>query len=334
MSENCSKKWYIIVNPHAGSGKTVSKWRKAEKCFKEKGLDYVSVETSGPGHAEQLAADALEAGYRYLAAVGGDGTVHELFCGMMHWYESRPQGSVRLQDIAIAVIPIGSGNDWIKTHKVPRDIDKVADLMKNASFHLQDVVRVSRVAECDPLEAAVAPALRTDYMLNVAGVGFDSRICAIVNEQKRKGKTGSSLYLKALLKVLAHFYSFRVNIWADGKPFFEGDCFSIAFGTGQYSGGGMRQVPDAVVDDFKVDMMVVPRLPVALVASKIRHLFTGRLSEVKELLFAKCSSIVVIPENLNGRAPEPVEIDGETVGPVPVRLEVLPEQIRVLSCLR
>ena len=43
MSENCSKKWYIIVNPHAGSGKTISKWKKAEKCFREKGLDYVSV---------------------------------------------------------------------------------------------------------------------------------------------------------------------------------------------------------------------------------------------------------------------------------------------------
>ena len=332
MSENCSKKWYIIVNPHAGSGKTISKWKKAEKCFREKGLDYVSVETCGPGHAEELAAAALDEGYRNLAAVGGDGTVHELFCGLMHWYESRPAGSVHLQDIAIAVIPIGSGNDWIKTHKVPRDIDRVADLMKSSSFHLQDVVRVSRVETRDPREAAVAPAIRTDYMLNVAGVGFDSRICAIVNEQKRLGKTGSSLYLKALLKVIANFYSFPIEIWADGKLFFSGDCFSIAFGTGQYSGGGMRQVPDAVVDDLKLDMMVVPRLPIPLLLSKLRHLFTGRLSSVKELLFAKCSSIVVLPA-AQEQNPEVVEIDGETIGPVPVRMEVLPEQIRVLSCL-
>ena len=76
MSENCSKKWYIIVNPHAGSGKTISKWKKAEKCFREKGLDYVSVETCGPGNAEELAAAALDEGDRNLAAVGGDGTLH------------------------------------------------------------------------------------------------------------------------------------------------------------------------------------------------------------------------------------------------------------------
>ena len=178
----------------------------------------------------------------------------------------------------------------------------------------------------------MAPALRTDYMLNVAGVGFDSRICAIVNEQKRLGKTGSSLYLKALLKVIANFYSFPIEIWADGKLFFSGDCFSIAFGTGQYSGGGMRQVPDAVVDDLKLDMMVVPRLPIPLLLSKLRHLFTGKLSSVKELLFAKYSSIVVLPA-AQEQNPEVVEIDGETIGSVPVRLEVLPEQIRVLSCL-
>lgn len=119
---------------------------------------------------------------------------------------------------------------------------------------------------------------------------------------------------------------------ADGKLFFSGDCFSIAFGTGQYSGGGMRQVPDAVVDDLKLDMMVVPRLPIPLLLSKLRHLFTGTLSSVKELLFAKCSSIVVLPA-VQEQNPELIEIDGETIGPVPVRLEVLPEQIRVLSCL-
>lgn len=322
--------WFIIANPHAGSGRTISRWRQAEKQFRECGLDFVEVETEGPGHAEQLAAEALSKGYRRLAAVGGDGTVHEVFNGLMRWYEGPGRGKVSLNDCAIAVIPIGSGNDWIKTHKVPKDLGKVAELMKECSFHLQDVVRVSMVDAGTPEEAMTAPALRTDYMLNVAGVGFDSRICERVNYQKKLGKTGSSLYVKALMYVIKHFYSFPVEVWADGQEFYKGECFSIAFGTGKYSGGGMQQVPDAVVDDFKLDMMLVPKLPIPLVMSKIRHLFTGTLGSVKELKFAKCSQVLVLPGN---DSPEIVEVDGETEMHVPVRLEVVPEQISVLSCL-
>lgn len=329
------KTWFAIVNPHAGSGKTISGWHKAESMLRKLGVDYVCAETAYAGHAVELARQAAEDGYRLFAAVGGDGTAHETFNGILKFYDSPHDAPVDLEEFAMAVIPIGSGNDWIKTHEIPRDISKVLDLMKSGSFVRQDVVRVSQVSETDPDLVMSAPATRVDYILNVAGIGFDSRICEIVNRQKEEGKTGSSLYFKALLKVIRDFYSFPVAIYADGKPFFEGGCFSIAFGVGQWSGGGMRQVPDAVVDDGLLDMMVVPKMPIPEILPKLPHLFTGKLKKYDGLLrFSKSTSYAVIPQPEGERLPEVIEIDGETIGRIPCRFEVLPRQIRVLSCLK
>lgn len=328
------KTWFVIVNPHAGSGRTISEWKKAEPLMKNLGIDYVCAETQHAGHAAELSCMAAADGYRFFAAVGGDGTAHETFNGILRFYDSCQEGIVDLQDFAMAVIPIGSGNDWIKTHKIPRDIEKVLQLMKEESFVHQDVVRVSQVSSCDRDQVMAAPAERVDYILNVAGIGFDSRICEIVNKQKTEGKTGSTLYFKALLRVIRDFYSFPVTVLADGQELYEGECFSIAFGVGQWSGGGMRQVPDAVVDDGLLDIMVVPKMPIPEVLPKLPHLFTGKLKKFDGLLrFSKNTSFAVIPQPNGARLPEVIEIDGETIGRIPCRFEVLPRQIRVLSCL-
>lgn len=328
------KTWFAIVNPHAGSGKTISEWHKAESLLRKYGIEYVCAETAYAGHAVELARQAASEGYRLFAAVGGDGTAHETFNGILRFYDSCMDASVDLEEFAMAVIPIGSGNDWIKTHEIPRDIEKVLRLMKSESFVKQDVARVSQVDAADPEGVMTAPAKRVDYILNVAGIGFDSRICEIVNRQKQEGKKGSSLYFKALLKVIRDFYSFPVSIFADGEPFYEGDCFSIAFGVGQWSGGGMRQVPDAVVDDGLLDMMIVPKMPIPQVLPKLPHLFTGKLRRYDGLLrFSRSTCYAVLPHPNGEHLPEVIEIDGETIGRIPCRFEVLPRKIRVLSCL-
>ena len=318
--------WFTIVNLHAGSGKTVSIWRKAEILLAKAGIPYDNKYTDCKYHATEIAFQAASEGYRKFIAVGGDGTIHEVLEGIMKYVCGTE--SVSVSDFSIAVIPIGSGNDWIRIHGINRNLERTIELIRNESLVRQDVVRVSvfdPVAE--PEQLLSAEPVRTSYMVNIGGVGFDARVCERVNEQKLEGKKGKLLYINSLLYNLFHFKPFSATVFCDGRKLFEGGCFSIAVGTGKYSGGGLRQTPDAVFDDGLLDYTVIPPFSVARIFKEAPKLFTGRLLTVKELICGKCKSLTVAP--FRSRA-ELVEVDGEIVGNVPVRFDVLPQQINVL----
>lgn len=320
--------WFTIVNLHAGSGKTVSIWRKAEILLAEAGIPYDNKYTDCKYHATEIAFQAASEGYRKFIAVGGDGTIHEVLEGIMKYVCGTESVSVSVSDFSIAVIPIGSGNDWIRIHGINRNLERTIELIRNESLVRQDVVRVSvfdPVAE--PEQLLSAEPVRTSYMVNIGGVGFDARVCERVNEQKLEGKKGKLLYINSLLYNLFHFKPFSATVFCDGRKLFESGCFSIAVGTGKYSGGGLRQTPDAVFDDGLLDYTVIPPFSVARILKEAPKLFTGRLLTVKELICGKCKSLTVAP--FRSRA-ELVEVDGEIVGNVPVRFDVLPQQINVL----
>jgi len=312
--------WYAVVNPHAGSGKTISLWQKAEIRLRQRRIHYTSAKTEHPKHAVELTELAAAKGYRKFIAIGGDGTVHEVLNGIMRFHESN--SDISLEDFTLAVLPIGSGNDWIKAHNVPNDTLKAVDFIAESKFAKQDVVMVMHNNE-DGTEDY-------DYMLNVAGIGFDARVCERVNAQKAMGKKGKLIYLRALLRVLKNFYSFTSKVYVDGELVYEGDTYSMAFGIGPWSGGGMRQVPDAIVDDGLLDVLVIPKISMKYLITQVPKLFTGRLNTVPELIYRKAKKIEVQPGDYFGGL-EPVEIDGEVVGTCPTVFTVLPEQINVLS---
>ena len=170
--------------------------------------------------------------------------------------------------------------------------------------------------------------MSVSYMSNVGGVGLDARVCEIVNRKKEKGKRGKQLYVSALLYCIRHRVPIRARIVCDGKEIFSGKYLSIAFGIGKYSGGGMRQTPDAVIDDGLLDITVIPDIPIWTIAKEAPKLFTGTFNTVEVLTLAKCHEVLVLPE---GEADaEPVEVDGEVVGRAPVRMEILDQQINVI----
>ena len=113
--------YYFIVNPRAGSGKTMRKWLPAEKKLERDGIPFVTALTDHKRHATQLAMKAARKGYRKIVSVGGDGSLHETFNGICRWCE---ENGASLSDFCLAVIPIGSGNDWIKSLGVPCDAMK------------------------------------------------------------------------------------------------------------------------------------------------------------------------------------------------------------------
>lgn len=317
------KTWIAVLNPHAGSGKTLSIWQKAETLLNSKGVIYQCERAGGKFNVSELTFNAACKGFRKFIAVGGDGTVHDVLEGVMRYLTEMGkslQGETprySLSDFALAVIPIGSGNDWIKVHGIPRDLETVVDLISSENLGKQDVVKVSFPS------SDVSPS----YMINVGGVGLDAKICARVNRKKANGESGKLLYVKALIYTLLHHKSFAVRVECDGVTVHEGPVLSIAFGVGKFSGGGLRQTPEAVPDDGLLDMTLIPPVPVLRIVSQIYKLLTSKFLTIKGLKFGKYRKVIV-SSLVHGT--EPVEVDGEVPGNLPIVLEVLPDQLNVL----
>ena len=306
--------WYIIVNPRAGSGKTMAKWVPAEQTLHNLGIEFTTAMTDHKRHATALAHDAAADGYRKFLAVGGDGSLHETLIGLARYCD---ESGTPTEEFTLGVMPIGSGNDWIKSLNVPNDLDAVARLIANGSFGRMDVVKVRGGGE------------RICYMANVGGTGFDSHVCSRVNFQKESGKRGKRIYLNALLHTIRNISALSLKIVADGQDIYEGPCYSVALGNGCYSGSGMRQVPNATIDDGIIDYMIVPKISLRAIMSQIPRLFNGSIDKSVYVISGKCKQLLIAP--LDEASEDIFELDGEIEGKLPVSIEMENRQINVIK---
>lgn len=308
--------WLVVVNVFAASNKAGSVWKTAAAMLDTAGVKYKAKFTGGVDNAIAISRKYAAAGYRRFIAVGGDGTVHDVLNGIASYVYSSDNQDVVLSDFTLAVLPVGSGNDWVKSTGVPRDIRKAVAAIAVGECAEQDVVKV----ESDTSEVS--------YMVNVGGIGLDARVCEIVNRKKEQGKRGKKLYVTALLYCIKNRMPVRAKVVADGVTVFDGKYLSMAFGVGKYSGGGMRQTPLAELGDGKVDVTIIPDIPMWKIAKEVLRLFDGSFHKVDVLTQVKCAEVSVIP--YGDADAEPAEVDGEVVGRAPVRMTVLPERIKVL----
>ena len=324
---NSEKKdiWLAVVNVFAASRKAGSVWKKAAGMLNDHGVNYKTMFTGEGDNAIEISRKASAMGYRKFIAVGGDGTVHDVLNGIMSYITESGSSSSVISEFTIGVLPVGSGNDWVKSTGVPRDIGEAVCAIAEGCTVPQDVVSVSMMDSSD--QDAVPQSVT--YMVNVGGVGLDARVCEIVNRQKEQGKRGKKLYVSALLYCISNRVPITARVVCDGQAIFDGKYLSIAFGVGKYSGGGMRQTPLAELGDGLLDVTVIPDVSIWTIAREVPKLFTGTFHTVDVLTVARCKEVLVIPASEADA--EPVEVDGEVVGRAPVRLTVLPERVNVLT---
>ena len=304
------RSWIAVVNPNAGGGKVAREWPLLSNILKDRGVLFEEMFTTHRYHAVELVIYAVKRGFRRFISVGGDGTLHEIVNGIFY------QKEVPVDEVTLAVLPAGSANDWTRMYMIPRDYDKAVETIIEGRTVCQDIARI---------EYSQAGVRNARYMVNVAGVGLDANICYRCNASKNKGKAGEMAYVKAALRALLGRTNNPAKVVADGRSFFSGKMFSIAFGIGRYSGGGMQQVPDAVADDGLVNVMVARKVLKLKFLLLIGQLFKGTIYNFKEVSHTTAKKVSVIT-----RRPDRVEIDGEVVGTTPLTLEVIPRALRVV----
>lgn len=302
--------WLVIVNPKAGSGKGLKDWPKISNQMYNAGLVFTCVFTEHKYHAIELTVQGVNRGFRNILAVGGDGTIHEVVNGLFI------QKAVPTTEVSLAVIPTGTGNDWIRMYGISKTYSEAVKSLVQKRTVLQDVAKV------EFFETRVA---HTRYMANVAGLGFDAIVNLKYNMLKDKGKYGGRLYLESTLSTFLRHSSSKFSIMADGELFYEGLVFSGAVGIGRYNGGGMLQTPNAYVDDGLMDLTIIKHMSKFRVVKDFKHLFSGDIYSINKVLFKQCKSLEIRTE------PETrIEIDGEAVGASPFKFTLVPHSIKVV----
>lgn len=302
--------WLVIVNPKAGSGKGLKDWPIISNQMYHSGVKFTCVFTEHKFHAIELTVKGIQDGYRNILAVGGDGTVHEVVNGIFL------QKVVPTTDITLAVIPTGTGNDWIRMYGISKTYSDAVKALVEKRTILQDVGKVE-FYECK--------VSHQRFMANVAGFGFDAKVNLKYNNLKDEGKYSKWLYLRSAFNTMLGYKSNQYKIKVDGEQFYNGLIFSGAVGIGKFNGGGMQQTPMATVDDGLMDLTIIKKMSKFSILRKFRLLYSGEIYSLSSVLFKQCHTIEI--ESLPKTR---VEIDGEAVGESPLKFSIVPKSIKVV----
>jgi len=305
-----SERWFAIVNPVAGGGKGLTDWPLISKLLRDHKIAFDFVFSEKKYHAIELAVEAVSSGYRRIIVVGGDGTIHEAVNGVMI------QQQVPSTEVLLAVIAVGTGNDWIRMFGIPRRYtDSIRAIAEGHSF-LQDIARVAYSKSNFP---------QTRYMANVAGLGFDASVNRYYNRLKDAGKRGKWLYIWGMFRVILGYKSTRMKVVIDDQEVIDAPVFSSTIGIGKYNGGGMMQMPQAVADDGLLDVTLIRKMSKLRVLFNAMNLYNGRIYRIPKVSHHRGRHIRVesFPESA-------IEVDGEALGYSPFEFEITDRAVRVV----
>ena len=313
MTEN-NDKWLVVVNPKASVGRSGEDWPIIKQLLINEGIDFDAILTEYQGHAIEIVRNAIvEKGYRKFVTVGGDGTNNEIINGIF------TQDVVPTTDITLAVIPIGTGNDWSRTFEFPQEYKKIVDILKAGNTFVHDVGKLTYYNNGDP---------QIRYFLNAAGTGLDENICKSTNQMKEQGKKGAARYMMSTVKCLLKYRYVHVQITIDDKVVVDDDVLNLSIGNCKYVGGGMKLMRDAIPNDGLLDITAVRKLAVTKFAANVKNMYDGtfidRLKEVTTYRGKKVHVVSNPPHSLN------VETEGETLTNSPFDFEIIPLAINMV----
>ena len=305
-----SVRWFVVVNPISGSGKGLDDFPLISKLLRDNDIACDAVFTEHKYHATELTVSAIAEGYRHIIVVGGDGTLHEVVNGLFI------QKCVEPAEVPVAVLSVGTGNDWIRMYGLPKQYSAVIRAIKEGYTFLQDVAAV---------EYEESRYNQTRYMANVAGVGFDAAVIKRGMTMRERGAKGASLYIRALISTFFRYKPTGVKIWIDDRLMYNNLLFSLAIGVGKYNGGGIQQLPIAVADDGLLDITLIRPIHWWHILFRLRRFFNGEIYSIGHVQHYQGSKIRI------ESSPEiKLEIDGELLGGTPVELRVLHRAVKVI----
>lgn len=300
--------WYVILNPTSGNGKGLKKIEILKRLFLKYDLPVKIKISEYSKHEKLLAQNAINNGFKKIISVGGDGTLHHIINGVMS------QTKIINSAITIGVIPLGTGNDWVKTYDIPLNIEKAIQIIRQNKHIYQDVGKI-RILKSD----------KCYYFNNIAGIGFDAYVVNKINKLKR---LGSMAYLLGGIIGFMNYKESRLTITLDNNNNNKtSNIFMLNIGLCKYSGGGLRLTD---YDNHKsgfFDVTIIESIKLLKILLNIKQLFNGNLRKFKEARFS--NNKVISIKTMETHIPY-IQADGELIGNGNTEISIVNKAIKII----
>jgi len=273
----------LIFNPHAHRGRAWGQASTLQAILARYG-DAEWAATEHPGQGTPLAQEAARQGFDIVAALGGDGTANEVINGLMRVPADRRP--------LMAVVPVGSGNDFASNVGVKMDADQA----------------MQRVFAGDPrtidLGEVTDQAGRTRYFGNVLGIGFDAIVTLYSYRSKRL--QGFAMYLWCVIQTILRNHDAPLLTIANDEETYTQNALMYTICNGPREGGGFFVAPDAKLDDGLLHYACIKRVSRLMMFRLIPEVMNGTHGRFKEVRLGHFKDMT-----LKSDRPLVIQIDGE-----------------------
>ena len=293
------KRFHLIVNPEGGKKKGLHILEKVLPIFEKNKTDLNILETQHVGHAEEYANTVNFDGYDGLCAIGGDGTMFELVNGML----SRVDNS----RIPIGLITGGTGNAFM------HDLDCL-DPIQAVKRILKGNLRPIDIAEVITKE-------KKYYSFNIIAWGLANDAATMAEKLRMLGNVRYDI--ASIIEVLRGRKRIAKLSFEDVS--IEDDFVFILGCNTIHTGKGMKMAPNALLDDGKIDLVIVKKASKLKLLNLFPKLFTGNHIKSSLVDYVQVDKFSIQTEDETS-----LMIDGEIVGTTPCDISMSTKQINVL----
>jgi len=293
----------FLVNPASAGGSTGGRWPEIAHRASALGLAGDALISEEPGQLGPLARDAAHAGAELLVVVGGDGSVNEVINGI-----------AGIEGVEVAVIPRGTGWDFVRTYGIPRDLDDAVEIALSGDVREIDLGLVTY--------RTWAGIEERGYFANVGSAGISGAIAQRANDSS-KALGGKISYYWATLAVFARWQMGELRVSIDDETR-AGRMIDVLVANGRYLGGGMMMLPEAEPDDGLFDVLLIGDVTKRDLLVTLPKSYRGKHLPHPRLEVLRGRVVTVDADE-----PLPIELDGEQPGTTPARFEIVPRALRL-----
>ena len=301
----------VVVNPKSQGGKLGKRWPELADLI-GRAFPFDVVTTQAPGDATRLAREALRGGAERIVAIGGDGTVNEVINGFFD-----DSGKPIAPDATFALIPYGTGGDFRRTMNIPIATVDAAGVI--AANHRRRI-------DVGLLDLTLKDGTRARRVFaNIASFGVSGVVDRLVNESGKK--LGRLSFAVATARATWSYKNQRVQLVFDGDPKtrVEATINTVAVANGRYFGGAMLVAPHAEVDDGLFDVVALGDFHFGDLLKSGRRLYKGTHLSMEKV--SERRARVVEAEPIESGAIVELDVDGECLGRLPARFEIVPAAV-------
>ncbi len=290
------RQYKIVVNPAAGRGAAVKRLPELEHYLQKNNLNYDIVYTRSPMDAAEIADWNAHHNSDVIVAFGGDGTINEVVNGLID------------TDVALGIIPCGTGNDYAREIQIPTHIPKAVEILLRHHIEVLDVGEY-----------------QGRFFANAIGFGFDAKVNEVA--QRTKLLKGTAVYISSIIQSLLEYKAIDMEVQMNGTSL-QKKTYLVSAGTGTSVAGGVKLTPTAKLNDALFDICHVEDVNVGTIIRHVPKLFNGKIGQVKQVTLKKSSYLHIETDTCL-----PVHMDGEILisDTTSYTVNIRPTAVRVIT---